>query len=62
MPPSMFNEMGPNVHWEALTEARAMYESSTAPRTSGISAGQLLLVSGAAILAAICVAMALVVG
>ena len=61
MPPSMFNEMGRDIHWDALTEARAMYQESTATATSS-SGATWLLVGGAAVLAMIVIAMALLVG
>lgn len=62
MPPSMFNEMGRDIHWDALTEARAMYQESTATGPASGSKATWLLVGGAAVLAMIVVAMALLVG
>ncbi len=62
MPPSMFNEMGRDIHWDSLTEARAMYQESTATGAKSSSGATWLLIAGAAVLAMIVVAMALLVG
>jgi len=68
MPPSSFNTMegNPNPDWQSLTEARRMYLDGTAGAgagsTSSGGAGQILLISGAALLAIIVIVMALTVG
>ncbi len=62
MPPSMFNEMGRNTSWDELTEARTMYQESTATGSTSGSGATWLLVGGAAVLALIVIAMALLVG
>ena len=68
MPPSSFNTMegNPNPDWEALTEARRMYLDGSAGAGAGSTSaggvGQILLICGAALLAAIIIAMALFVG
>lgn len=68
MPPSSFNTMegNPNPDWDALTEARRMYMDGTAGAGAGSAgaggAGRILLIGGAALLAAIVIAMGLFVG
>lgn len=62
--PNGHNQMqGNNTDWGVLLEARERYEASrTAQPSSGIGAGRLLLIGGAAALAIICIVMVLTVG
>ena len=64
MPPSAFNKMegNPDTHWEALTEARAIYLNGGVAAESSGGMGQALLIGGGALLALICIALALLVG
>ncbi|MBA3747060.1 MAG: hypothetical protein H0W96_06145 [Solirubrobacterales bacterium] len=62
MPPSTFNNMEGNTEWDSLTNARAMYESSRGETDSSGAGMQSLLIIGGALLAAICIAIALLVG
>ena len=64
MPPGMFNSMdgNSNTHWDAILEARRLYEEGVAAQPSAINAGQIALIGGGALLAIICIALALMVG
>lgn len=64
MPPSAFNKMegNPNTHWDAILEARRLYEEGVAAPPSAINAGQIAYIAGGALLAIICIALALMVG
>lgn len=68
MPPSAFNKMegNPNTDWDPILQARAMYLDGTsgsgAGSTSAGGVGQAALIAGGALLAIICIALALAVG
>jgi len=64
MPPGMFNSMdgNPNTCWDPILDARKLYEEGVAAQPSGISVSQIALIGGGALLAIICIALALMVG
>jgi hypothetical protein len=68
MPPSTFNKMegNPNTDWDPILQAREMYLDGTSGAGAGSSfapgVGQVALIAGGALLAIICIALALAVG
>jgi hypothetical protein len=68
MPPSAFNKMegNPNTDWDPILQARAMYLDGTSGSGAGSTSdggfGQIALIGGGALLAIICIVMALTVG
>ena len=64
MPPSAFNKMegNTNVDWDPIMQARAVYLDGTSGSGGSVTAGQIAYIAGGALLAIICIVLALMVG